>query len=74
MLLSSVEKLFGALAMKAFKDLFGDMSGAEYAIAVAAVIAVVMIIIGADRRSTSNEPGAQCCGLDRFEAYRGPRA
>jgi hypothetical protein len=60
--------------MKAFKDLFRDMSGAEYAIAAAAVVAIVIIVAGADRRSGSNVRGAQCCGLDRFEAYRGPRA
>jgi hypothetical protein len=72
--LSSVEELFGAVAMKTFKDLFRDMSSAEYAIAAAAIIAIVMIVAGADRRSTSTDPGAQCCGIDRFEAYRGPRA
>ena len=60
--------------MKAFKDLFRDMSGAEYAIVAAAVVAIAMIVVRADRRSTSNDPGARCCGLDRFEAYRGPRA
>ena len=65
---------FGALEMKAFKDLFRDISGAEYAIGAAVAIVVAMIAVGADLRSTSNNPSLQCCGVDRFEAYRGPRA
>jgi hypothetical protein len=60
--------------MKAFKDLFRDISGAEYAIGAAVVIAIAMIAVGADLRSTANDPRSRCCGLDRFEAYRGPRA
>jgi hypothetical protein len=60
--------------MKAFKELLRDVSGAEYAIATAVVIAIVTIVVGADLRSTSDGPRSQCCGLDRFEAYRGPRA
>ena len=40
--------------MKAFKDLFRDVSGAEYAMAAAIVIAFVVIAAGAGLRSTSN--------------------
>lgn len=60
--------------MKAFKDLFRDISGAEYAISAAVAIVIAMIAVGADLRSTSNGPKSRCCDLNRFEAYRGLRA
>ncbi len=60
--------------MKAFKDPFRHISGAEYAMAAAIVIAFVVIAAGADLRSTSNSRGSPCCGPGRFEDYRGPRA
>jgi hypothetical protein len=73
-LVASLERSFGALKMKAFKDLFRDISGAEYAIGAAVAIVIGMIVVGTDLRSTSNDPRSRCCDLDRFEAYRGLRA
>ena len=60
--------------MKAFKDLFRDVSRAEYAMAAAIVIAFVMIAAGAGLRSTSNSRESPCCGPDRFQHYRWPGA
>ncbi len=60
--------------MEAFKGLLRDMSGAEYAVAAAVIVAIVMIAAAADLRSTSNSSGSPCCGVDHFELYRGPRA
>ena len=60
--------------MKAFKDLFRDVSGAGYAMAAAIVIAFVVIAAGAGLRSTSNSRESPCCGPNRFQDYRGPRA
>ena len=60
--------------MKAFKDLFRDISGAEYAMAAAVVIALVVMACSAHLRSTLNSRGSPCCSADRFESYRGPSA
>ena len=60
--------------MKAFKDLFRDISGAEYAMAAAVAIALVVMAGNAHLRSTPNSRGAPCCSPDRFESYRGPSA
>jgi hypothetical protein len=58
--------------MKAFKVLFRDVSGAEYAMAAAVVIAFVVIAASAKLHSTPR--GSPCCGPHHFEDYRGPRA
>jgi Flp pilus assembly pilin Flp len=60
--------------MKAFKDLFRDLTGAEYAMTAAVVAACVMIAAGANLRSTSNSRGSPCCGPDKVQEYHGPRA
>ena len=60
--------------MKAFKDLFCDTSGADWAMAAAIAITFVVIATSAHLGSMSAVRGSTPYGLDRFEGFRGPRA
>jgi Flp pilus assembly pilin Flp len=71
---AKVAEPFGAFGLKAFKELFRGAAGAEYAMVAAVVAAFVMIAANTGLRSTSISRESLCCGPDRFEDYRGPRA
>ncbi len=56
------------------RDLVRDMSGAEVAMAAAAVLAFLMIAAHGDLRSTPGAAKASHWDRGQTEVYRGPRA
>jgi len=71
---ATVDEQSGALGMKAFKDLFRDISGVECAMAVAVVFALAVIAASSGLRSPSMAGASQCCSVEGPQGYHGPRA